>query len=544
MSHRCDYYGRVELKYGKIYRVLKAVYGNYSLDIFKECLETGKCQARNIHYTGLGGWLVDFPKERINRYVGCGYREDYIMPLEKWWETSNYTGFGYSQNEIKLEEAKKIILKAHPELKYLMAKLNPKDEIQYSQLFQMIRAYWKHPESETLFQLGYYQLAMNENLYRLTKPKLKEVLNVLNTALKEKYFCDIQLKDIQTYIKANKKQKMSFVEWLKWYEWNGRSAKYTIKNTVEEWHYCLKQNITKYEYHDYLEMAKKVGHDINEDYWHYPKDFRKFHDKVMEQQKSLEIAKYGVQQEFLKEILKPMLKYNTNIDGYDIFLSTKAEEWQLTCDTLYQCLLRNGYMKRVIMQEELIVFIWKNGVPLATAEVFYDKKLGQFYGDERNHSLGGSCLPSEEVQQVFNKWLDSFKPMKVNFNLGLKNDTRYYKGFTDIVKGGFHTHVGSMDGVGKGSTFLIGQTYETNFDDETIICENSKCVSTNKVFHFCNSITEISKHYSPKYYAEIKPLGPVVENNGALLSNKIKIMRIIPEEELKMIKIQEMSCNL
>ena len=84
--------------------------------------------------------------------------------------------------------------------------------------------------------------------------------------------------------------------------------------------------------------------------------------------------------------------------------------------------------------------------------------------------------------------------------------------------------------------------YETDLhilNEEIIEAGGHGCVSTNKVFHFCGTISEISRHYSPKYYVEVKPLGPVVENDGALLSNKIEIIRAIPESEVQQIMLME-----
>ena len=117
----------------------------------------------------------------------------------------------------------------------------------------------------------------------------------------------------------------------------------------------------------------------------------------------------------------------------------------------------------------------------------------------------------------------------------------YYKGFASKKdESTFFTMVGSMDGLNQGSTFKVGEVYETPFEDEEIYCKGGKgCVSTNKVFHFCNTISEISRHYSPKYYCEVKPLGAVVENNGALLSNKIEIVRALSDIEVQQILQQE-----
>ena len=50
-------------------------------------------------------------------------------------------------------------------------------------------------------------------------------------------------------------------------------------------------------------------------------------------------------------------------------------------------------------------------MPIATAEVYYNKKVGQFYADEHDHN---NCTPTKEVNDVFYKWLETFKPKKAN----------------------------------------------------------------------------------------------------------------------------------
>lgn len=52
-----------------------------------------------------------------------------------------------------------------------------------------------------------------------------------------------------------------------------------------------------------------------------------------------------------------------------------------------------------------IIFIQKDGNPIATAEILKNGKLNQFYADERSGTPGGS-LPNAEVKAAFNKWLE------------------------------------------------------------------------------------------------------------------------------------------
>lgn len=539
MAHKCSYVSRFYIEDNDVVLSTTATYKNNSLDIYKEYIFGKKAYLRNTNFSYLAGYLIDFPGETVNYY---GHK--YKMPLENWYEVQTIPALR-GKIEQPLDRIKEMILEVRPDLKYFCKKYKGEE---LSNIGFIINFYLEYPESETLIDLGLIRLATNKSLYKLKKAKIKEILSVIreNKEFIEVVAAKIMLKDFQNYI-LHYKDKMTFTDYIKWYIIaNERMSKWARYTDYEVYKYINNQcnknpkdQITISEYNDYIDMCKEVGHDVSDQYWKYPNNFRKMHDRVMEQVKEMSIAKLALQQEFLTYVCKDLIKFNKKINGYDVFIPIEARDWKLTCDELYQCLIRNGYLKKVINQECIIVFIWKDGKPQATAELDYNKKLLQFYGDERGHSEGKSCLPSEEVQQVFEEWLKTFKPKKVKFNQN--EHVHYYKGFTAKKdESTFFTNVGSMDGLNQGSTFKVGEVYETPFEDEEIYSKGGKgCVATNKVFHFCNAISEISKHYSPNYYCEIEPLGAVVEHNGALLSNRIKIVRFIPEEEVKRIKQQE-----
>lgn len=546
MAHKCKYTMRFYVDYEKddLVRVTTAHWKNKSLDVYREFLNSGEIESRNLYFAQLGGWLVTFPGEKQTRsyYTYFGYKQE----LEEWQKEVK-TDSLMGECEQKLEDIKLMLFEVDSKLFYFCKKLELIPAL-YSKLFDLVRIYREHPECETLIQYGFYDLALNKSLYKLSKKKLKEVLQVVST-VKESGIptSKVTLNDIQKYNLHFKKQIPDFIEWFRWYALENNKGKWGRQIEYNDWKYIQKKvenskgaiQITCNEYLDYLEMAQKVGHNIEDPYWRYPNDFRKMHDKVMEQLNAVSLAKLALQQDFLKIVCKSMVKFNKEVNGFKIFISTEAKEWKQTCDDLYQCLIRNGYMKKVIDQETIIVFIWKDNKPVATCELDYEKNIKQFYGDERGHKEGKSCLPSDEVQEAFNIWLKDFKPKKVKFDCD--SSMHYYKGFTDYDGDKtFHTTFGQMDGVYKGSSFVLGNIYETPFEDDEVLAAGGKgCVSTPKVFHFCSSISEISRHYAPKYYCEVKPLGAIVEHNGALLSNKIQILRKLSEEEVSSLMILE-----
>lgn len=542
MGHHCKFTCRFEIEEKDLVRITTAHWKNKQLDVYKEYLLQDKCVSRNLYFSTMGGWLVTFPGEKCNYYYYnyFGYKQE----LDNWEKEKKIECMAAGEYSQKLIEVKCMLTVIDPSLYYFCKKLD--SSFSYPQLFELVRTYKAHPECETLIQYGFYNLALNKSLYRLSKTKIKDVLKAVSCLKDNTYANKLTLNLVQKYNLHFKDNIPNFKDWFMWYVVDMNSFKWGRPIEFDDWKWIRnrienskgKIQITNNEYLDYLEMCKKVGHDIEDPYWRRPNDFRKMHDKVMEQVRAISASKLALQQEFLKVVCKNMLKYNKVINGYNIFIPVEAIEWQTTCDVLYQCLIRNGYLKKVINQETIIVFIWKDNQPIATAEIDYKKNIQQFYGDERGHKLGESCLPSEEVQRVFNEWLKDFKPKKAKFKY--EDSIRYYKGFHDLKDGVYHTSFGNMDGTRSGSSFTVGGIYSTPFEDEEIIAAGGQqCVMTPKVFHFCSSITEISRHYAPKYYCEIKALGPVVEYDGALLSNKIEIVRAIPESEVKNIMLME-----
>jgi hypothetical protein len=60
-------------------------------------------------------------------------------------------------------------------------------------------------------------------------------------------------------------------------------------------------------------------------------------------------------------------------------------------------------MNGIIDRKYVIVFIQKNNIPVATAQVYSDKKLGQLYADEQ----AGNIYPSNSVKKMVLKWIDN-----------------------------------------------------------------------------------------------------------------------------------------
>ena len=553
MAHQATYYDRIEIEYDweterqYLVRTVRADWFSkkerklYSLDVYREYelgtyYEENRFFARNIVSTMMG-YLVYYPNERIIQ-TGYWYGGTQTAPNHPDdWQTYGTERVGglYPENKTSDTDIERV-LEVYPDFKYVINKIN-RDDLNNILLMDILNVYKEHPEVEGLCKLGLYRIALNQQLYKLTMPKRKQVIKFIMEH-HEEMDKHTTLRSIQAVIKY----KSDLATYRKYQQiwW---------KRTFEEYLYLIKKGYIQYEkvkdmdyeketkdsintrglYDDYLGMCKRVGHNLKDPYWHFPSNLFKSHAKVMEELKEVEETASKLKGEYLKAVTKPMVKFNSQVNGYDIFIADDIEVIKKQCDALYQCLIRNGYINKVLMQEEILVFIWKDNKPVATAEIFYNGKLGQFYGDESGHRFGQDCTPPKEVQEAFNIWFSNFKPIKA---IAPKRNIHYYKGFYEKRNDVF---IGFKD-----FRFKVGETYATDFsNDEINILGGEKVNATDKVFHFCESISEISKHYSPKVYCEVEPLGALVECNGALLSNRIKILRFIPEEEVQQIIANE-----
>ena len=91
----------------------------------------------------------------------------------------------------------------------------------------------------------------------------------------------------------------------------------------------------------------------------------------------------------------------------------------------------------------------------------------------------------------------------------------------------------------RGYQFEIGKEYKIDLPDGYELTENDLC--SNKVFHFCDSLSKVHGHYNchefhENRYCIIEVLGQFCEKDDKCGSNHIKIVREITGEELKIAK--------
>lgn len=419
MGHKCEYTSRLYINEDNhlIFETI-ANWKKESLDVSRWDIDENKYYYRfdNINFVSCGGWLVDFPNEyrRIPYYGG---KEK--VTLSEYYENENfYQGVIACWKEVTEYEIE-FIKRNKPEYHYLIKKIDyVKNKLKCSTLFNLMIMWKQHPsEVETLAQKGLYNLALNKNLYKLSKSKKKTLVQAL-----KQVNMDISLVYLQQWIKS--KLDFSTFYLLKKYE---KDSKYKLSRSlsVEEIKYCERKNFQVEEYIDMLFIANRLGKNIQDDYWHYPNNPFELHQRVVEEDMQLHMFK-------MKTELKLEMKYFDNIskiakknlnkpieldNGYKLFIPTTVDEYVAAAEKLNQCIISSKYYKKVAKCQSLLFMIWKDNVPSSTVEISYDKKILQFYGDEHNRK---KCKPTEYEENAFKKFLDTFIPKKVRIPRELK----------------------------------------------------------------------------------------------------------------------------
>lgn len=72
----------------------------------------------------------------------------------------------------------------------------------------------------------------------------------------------------------------------------------------------------------------------------------------------------------------------------------------MQADVLHQCIITAKYDEKVINNTCLIVFVRENGIPRATAQVYKNGNIGQFYADEKAKDIH----PTEDIKKAFGQW--------------------------------------------------------------------------------------------------------------------------------------------
>lgn len=495
MAHRCDFCDRIELRENKIIRIVTAKHKEKKEDVYYEELESEKTFGRYVIYSYMAGYLVTFPNERISKYG--------IIPEQDFEEYYQLNLNCSSNLENRKDEFKKIE-QIHPELHYLLKKISESDTykvINNTSLFAIIRKYWKHPELENLIMYDQLSLARDERFYKLSKSKLKQILSYVKDNYKK--YKSMTYNNILFAIKNN--IPYDSVDNFK-----------KCKGNLFLFKYLLKQKVSFEYYTDYLEMAKKAGHDLENRYWKFPNNLVNSHNKVLEELNNIKQVKNLIMLAQLSAVSKNVLKSQcSTINGFTFYIPQDYNDIADQAKELNQCLIRAGYVKKVIKQESILIFVKQGNKRIGTIEIDYSKKILQAYGNEldRNH-----CSLSEEILQAAREYIKKLTVRRKKYKIP---DTIFFKGLYE------------NDSSFNKIKFEEGKTYCTETTDEELKKIGSKAMASNKVFHFCKDVEDVKGWISnPSSYAIVIAKGPIVSRGTAFGSNKIKIKKIMTTEDV------------
>lgn len=413
-----DYHDRIVTDNGGITRIVRAEWkdtkhgGNmYYCDVYMET-DDGEFYKRNIYSCtyGYGAKAVAFPGLPMYAH---GPKDE--LAEEEEWEQLNKMG-DFGGDELTEADIEKVCL-IYPNFRYVLSKFPIKQKYQLMEILIV----WKvHPELEFILAAGYVKIGMNESFWKLSEAKRKEICRFMR---RYPQFNELKLREIQSCIKREKPEL--YAEYMVEVSKEDRTKScYSYNELIisfEDFCYLKKlkgvnKGIYKSEiknkiqiFKDVLSMLNRSIHDINDPYWRHPKNLVAIHDRLRAEEQMEEEARQKNEFKKLEAIARRFAGTQKEIDDYCVFVSCSYDEWKRQADALYQCILRAGYYRQMAKMECVLVFITKNGEPVATAQIYEKKRIGQFYGNEKDHD---NCTPDEEVKNVLKKWLDSVPESK------------------------------------------------------------------------------------------------------------------------------------
>ena len=392
--HRFAREGRIENQGGMLWYIVAGTYKNCTMDVLK-INERGESWTRNICHFGISGWLmgVDGEKEPVHYNSGYKVGGGFVWELEPWTKQNNWVGLDMAWNDADEKDISAIIGK-YPKFKWLLKKYACR---KLPMLFRLIPNWSKNPfVVESLLESHYFSIARDLRLPKLRNPKaVMEFIQENN---------DVCFLDT---VFGVKKYGCSVNEYNSWRDYV-KENRWSSKISFDEWKFIKENRIDDKEYKDYRVMAQRAGHNFAEKYWHYPKNFKRLHDRVMRECEAIRKAEEAAKAESKKKELakeerryiRVVRKYAKMVmyrDGLKFYVPQSVQEFLTQADVLNQCLISCDYMKKVADRKgnHIMVFVSKNGKPWATAELVKNHsknyEIGQFNRDQNdtNHKADG-----------------------------------------------------------------------------------------------------------------------------------------------------------
>lgn len=369
--------------------------------IFKQYSGEKTKYIRYIYFSHCSGWSFYPIGHKVKSYY-YGYN---IQEKENFFTTEMNCSIEGNSSQTK-EQLIELFTNTHyQDFKYtLRAFLENQEDVRLNQVFDLFNQYTKDKKIEFLVKKDLNELAFNSAFLRLTQNKQKQITKL-----------------------AEKNPKATYHDLLIMAKYNCLLELVPFKGDQKLCDLLKEQDEQLWYYKDYIKLVKECNHNVNEDYWKYPKNLRERHlqlnqewanicqvrrelERIERQEK--EKTRMATISSKIKSVSKKLSVLNQELNGYSICVATDLEDIKAQAETLSQCLISCNYYEKHANKDCILVFIKKGDERLATAQVFYKKEnaLGQFYGDEKDRH---NCLPNQEIKDVFNQWLkNTFIPSK------------------------------------------------------------------------------------------------------------------------------------
>ncbi len=398
MHTQVDKESVLKIKYGRLVVETTAIWKKQKALCQVIDLKLG-IKTKGVYYSNMCGYGVVFDGETItnsyNNYYG--YATQYNQTWTRY-EHERFEPYIFDNRHITDDEAN-LICKLYPDFKYVYKKLN--GGLCIGDVIHFVKVWLEHKQDvEMLCALGFRNFVYQKSVYKLDKKKKDMLIKFLikkattsDNRLKYPYLTIKECIDLSKYNNLD----LDYISLREYFSYDVYLKCYKKLETKEE------QDYFRWHYKDYIKMCRKTEKDIKDPYWKYPKDLKTLHDRVMAEEKNYIKVKDITQFKKLEKRIKKYIKYNSVVNGYQIGFSADSREWQEQASALHQCIVAQSYYTNTSC---LLVFIKKNNIPVATAELKANKEIGQFYGNEKDRD---NCKPSEEVITAFNLWLEQVK---------------------------------------------------------------------------------------------------------------------------------------
>ena len=359
----------------------------FVMDTCKRTVDSDKAYFRNMIKYMLTPWLFIHPQDIVG-YYGCEpYGKD-----KKWWQCNSKTGISYVETKQSKEKIIELVEKYEPNFIYTLRAYKNDSKYYLTNLFEIYKMWKKYPyECEMLIKLGYYHLATQKSIYKLSKTKKQQYIKTL--VKDHPYGQYATITDIQEYILGIENSYL-FRQ---------------CKRNKKLYDYLVKQNHSVDFYYDYKRLAEILHKDLTQEYWLYPKDLFETHNRLHEEQRAIWEAQRLAREEQERktrneyiEKLQEIPQLQKLISGYSLYLANSMSDIENQAKILHQCLITCKYYEKVAKKSSLLIFIKKDDEPIGTCEIGYDKAIKQFYLDELDRD---NMNPSQELKDITNAYI-------------------------------------------------------------------------------------------------------------------------------------------